>query len=293
MIAESTTDSLLNSYWESEQNMGLNSYQNESDSSLILAISHFDNAILLLPNKTESYKSLSIAQYNNGDIDQAISTLERAESIGSTDSEVFESLGFLHLEKGNANQSISNYRKANQDPIKNKNIAFGLVNAYISQDNITESIAFLSDLVEEYPTDEKLHNVYGTQLYKQASMLFPRLLQAYQRNDTTTAMNLKVEVIGISEQAENELVEAYRMNSTNIEFIESLAVFYNNMSGNYFSVLNDTFQSDKQEIRNKALSLTDFAITYYSKLLESDPQNSNYNSKIENLNKLKDSWATL
>ncbi len=293
VIDRNPADSLVNSYWEFEQNAGLNTYQNENDSSLTLAVAHFENAITLLPENTGSYKSLSIAQYNNRNIDGAIKTLEAVNTDHNQDTEVYESLGFLYLEKGDADKAITNYRKANQDPIKNKNIAFGLVNAYISQNNVTESLSFLEKLVEEYPNDGRLHNVYGTQLYKQVSMLFPQLQRAYQQNDTTSASNLKIEVIGVSEKAENELVEAYKIDSSNLEFVESLAVFYNNMSGNYFSVLDDTFESDKQEIRNKALSLTDFAITYYSKLLESDPQNENYNNKLTNLNKLKESWANL
>ncbi|MEP0009375.1 MAG: hypothetical protein ABJF72_09285, partial [Balneola sp.] len=101
---------------------------------------------------------------------------------------------------------------------------------------------------------------------------------------------LSVEIEGVSENAENELIKAYQMDSSNLEFVESLAVFYNNMSGNYFSIYQVAFQGDKDTIEAKALSLTDFAITYYEKLQELNP-NSSYSEKIENLKKLKESWT--
>jgi len=285
-------DSLTTYYWNLEQKNGLSEYEEKTSQSLGAAIDHFSNAILIKPKNIESYKSLSIALYNNDDIEGAITTLEKAEFIADgSDKEIFENLGFLYLETGNPEKSISYYQKANQDPLKNKNIAFGLVNAYISQNRTSEAILFLDKLINEYPNEAKLHNVYGTQLYNQAFDLFSNLKQSYSNGDSTSANNLRVEIEGISDMAENQLIKAYKQESTNIEFIESLAVFYNNMSGNYFSIHEVAFMEHKEPIKDKALSLTDFAITYYTQLADSNAQEEIYSNKIENLNKLKDSWT--
>lgn len=287
---QTEADSLSNHYWNFEHQNGLKTYENDSQESISTAISHFKNAVSINPSSVESYKSLSIAQYNNGNIDGALESLKVAEMLPDATTDVFESLGFLYLEKGDPEQSIIYYKKANQDPLKNKNIAFGLVNAYISQGKTYEAISFLNQLVNEFPRDAKLHNVYGTQLYTQVSELFSNLKSAYSVNDTSTTATLSVEIEGVSENAENELIKAYQMDSSNLEFVESLAVFYNNMSGNYFSIHQVAFQDDKETIEAKALSLTDFAITYYEKLQELNP-NSNYSKKIDNLKKLKESWT--
>ncbi len=287
---QAEADSLSNHYWNLEHQNGLKAYEEDSQESVLKAINHFKNAVSIDPNAIESYKSLSIAQYNNGNIDNALESLKAAEILPNATPDVFESLGFLYLEKGDPEQSIIYYKKADQDPLKNKNIAFGLVNAYISQGKTYEAISFLDQLVNEFPDDAKLHNVYGTQLYEQVSDLFSNLKSAYSVNDTSTTATLSVEIEGVSENAENELIKAYQMDSSNLEFVESLAVFYNNMSGNYFSVYQAAFQDDKDTIETKALSLTDFAITYYEKLQELNP-NSSYSEKIENLKKLKESWT--
>lgn len=287
---QAEADSLSNHYWNLEHQNGLKAYEEDSQESVLKAINHFKNAVSIEPNAIESYKSLSIAQYNNGNIDNALESLKAAEILPNASPDIFESLGFLYLEKGDPEQSIIYYKKADQDPLKNKNIAFGLVNAYISQGKTYEAISFLDQLVNEFPDDAKLHNVYGTQLYEQVSDLFSNLKSAYSVNDTSTTATLSVEIEGVSENAENELIKAYQMDSSNLEFVESLAVFYNNMSGNYFSVYQAAFQDDKDTIETKALSLTDFAITYYEKLQDLNP-NSSYSEKIENLKKLKESWT--
>ncbi len=287
---QTEADSLSNHYWNLEHQNGLKAYEEDSQESVLAAISHFKNAVSIDPNAIESYKSLSIAQYNSGNIDEALESLKAAEMLSGATTDVFESLGFLYLEKGDPEQSIIYYKKADQDPLKNKNIAFGLVNAYISQGKTYEAISFLDQLVNEFPDDAKLHNVYGTQLYEQVSELFSNLKSAYSVNDTSTTATLSVEIEGVSENAENELIKAYQMDSSNLEFVESLAVFYNNMSGNYFSIYETAFQDEKDTIETKALSLTDFAITYYEKLQELNP-NSSYSEKIDNLKKLKESWT--
>lgn len=287
---QTEADSLSNYYWNLEHQNGLKAYEEDSQESILTAISHFKNAVSIDPSSIESYKSLSIAQYNNGNIDGALESLKVAEMLPDATTDVFESLGFLYLEKGDPEQSIIYYKKADQDPLRNKNIAFGLVNAYISQGKTYEAISFLDELVHEFPNDAKLHNVYGTQLYEQVSELFSNLKSAYSVNDTSTTATLSVEIEGVSEKAENELIKAYQMDSSNLEFVESLAVFYNNMSGNYFSIYQVAFQSDKDTIEAKALSLTDFAITYYEKLQELNPSSS-YSGKIDNLKKLKESWT--
>lgn len=280
-------DTLWSETWSYEHHTGLDRYE-EGEENYNEAIAHFRNAITINSRKLSSYKALSVAQYNNGDIDGAIHTLDLAKNIDNMDSEIYGNLGFLYLEKGNAEQAAFYYELAGEDVVQNKNIAFGLVNAYLANNNTEDAKDLLSELVETYPKDGRLHNVYGTVLFNEVSDLFQDLHTAYQQNDTANVTNLTIEVMGTAEMAEEELQKAYTTDTSNPEYIESLAVFYNNMAGNYFSLIKVAFEDAKEELESRAVSLIDFAINYYEKLEELQPQNSLYQTKIQNLKTLKE-----
>ena len=286
------SDSLAHEYWLSEYNKGISSYETDfKNGSYEETIAHANNAIILNNNDIKGYKLLSVAQYNNNQIDAAIITLNDARVNVENEAAIFEDLGFLYLEIGNAEESAYYYSLANTNLVKNKNVAFGLVNAYIAADDNANALDLLNQLASTYPKDAQIHNVYGTQLYKETCNLFEQLTIAYNLNDSNKVEDLKVEIEVVSELAEQQLIKAYKSDMANVEFIESLAVFYNNMAGNYFSQLKTIFEDDAEETQKKALNLVDFAISYYSKLSDIYTHNEQAELKLVALNKLKSTWA--
>ncbi|MFA5668636.1 MAG: hypothetical protein WC967_05280 [Balneolaceae bacterium] len=286
------SDSLAHEYWMNEYSKGLNSYETDSkNGSYDETIAHAINAIILNNRDIKGYKLLSVAQYNNSQIDAAIITLNDARVNVENEAAIFEDLGFLYLEIGNAEQSAYYYSLANTDLVKNKNVAFGLVNAYIAADDNANALDLLNQLANTYPKDAQIHNVYGTQLYKETCNLFEQLSLAYNLDDSNKVADLKVEIELVSELAEEQLIKAYKSDMSDVEFIESLAVFYNNMAGNYFSQLETVFDNDAVETQEKALDLVDFAISYYSKLSDISTHNEQAELKLVTLNKLKSTWA--
>lgn len=281
-------DSLRTEQWVFEYQSGLDLYE-EGQQNYYEALAHFENALIIRNDKVETYKSLAVTQYKLGNIEEAISTLDAAKNIAELDLEIYENLGFLYLQQGNATQSVFYYNLAGQEILENKNIAFGLVNAYISDNNTNDALELLDDLTQAYPNDPKVHNVYGTLLFKQVPALFLDLESAYTNSDSLSVSNLKVEIEGLAEKAEHQLQKAYTINGQDIENMESLAVFYNNMSGGYFSVLDSSFELDKNSIEEKAIRLVGFAIDYYEKLVEIAPQNDLFRQKVQNLTTLKES----
>lgn len=283
-------DSLRIQLWKQEHNSGLLEYDAGPD-NYSTSIAHFNNAVTIKEDAVSSYKALAVVQYNNDDLDGALATLNSAKKYDEADTEIYEYLGFLNLEKGNAEQATFYYRLAGKDILENKNIGFGLVNAYISADQRTDAIELLEDLIEAYPRDAQLQNVYGTQLFNHASSLFKDYKTVYLTNDSAQVNNYGIEIERISESAEEALQLAYSADTTSVDYIESLAVFYNNMAGNYLSVMEVAFEKDKTVLRQKAIGLLDFASTYYGKLAELMPNNSSYTTKLERLKKLKAIWT--
>jgi tetratricopeptide (TPR) repeat protein len=287
----SQISSLKTKLWSEEHNAGTAAFNNEEsteDFSLIEA--HFSNAIILKPQETSSHLSLATAQFSTGDVEGAISTLNIAKNtIDPVPLKIYENLGFLYLQHGEPDQSVFYYELANKDVTQTKNIAFGLVNAYISTGNTEKAVDLLSELIKNHPNDAALRNVYGTQLYRVTENIMDDLTQAYLDSDTALVSQIRFEAEGVGEQAEKELIQAYSRDTTNTDYIESLAVFYNNLTGKYLGVYEVAFLNDKESLLIKAGTLLDFAIEYYEKLLEISPQNEEIELTLQSLTALKDS----
>lgn len=281
---------LQNKYWSQEHNAGTAAYNDDAENSEIsTSIAHFRNATIIKPDELSSYISLSASQYAHGDVDEAISTLNTAKnSAEEVPLKIYENLGFLYLQNGEPNQSVFYYQLANTDVVESKNIAFGLVNAYISTEMTEEAVELLGDLVEAYPNDAAIRNVYGTQLYEVTEDIMDDLASAYADNDTALVSQIRFEAEGMGEQAEQELIQAYSRDTTNTDYVESLAVFYNNLTGKYLSVMDVAFEEDKPSLSVKASTLVDFAIEYYEKLSAISPQSSDISGTLDNLRQLKE-----
>lgn len=286
----STIDSLKQEYWEVEHEAGLEAFEDqELNNRYRVAIAHFRNAISIKDNEMQSYRNLAIAQYKSGDVDGAIDNLNKAKGLSDDiPTEIFEYLGFLYLEKGNTEQAIYYYSLANESVEDNLNLAFGLTNAYIADGQHEKAVDILEDLVEQYPQNADIRNVYGTQLYEITAGIMDDLKTAYMDNDSALTEQIRFEAEGMGDEAEDQLISAYKRDTLKTDYIESLAVFYNNMAGQYLSVQESAFQQDKTKYLTKALTLIDFAIEYYEKLTTMDPQNQNYQSKLSVLRNLKE-----
>ncbi|MBD3617623.1 MAG: tetratricopeptide repeat protein [Gracilimonas sp.] len=286
----STIDSLRQQYWKDEHNAGLRISENEAVSERYQRSEiHFQNALILRPDAVSSYRNLSVAQFNLGEIDEAITSLETALDYADEPSaELYENLGYLYLEKGNPAEAAQYYELANTNMEDDLNLAFGLINAYISNGNSAEAANMLETLVDENPQNANLRNVYGTQLYEITSDILEELKTAYSDNNSELTEDLRAEAEEMGQEAEEHLIEAFKRDTSNTKYLESLAVFYNNLASQYLALTKVSFENDRTALRQKAYTLIDFAIEYYEKLIDIDPNNDEYGDKLEVLKKLKE-----
>ena len=288
---EAQVETIKMKLWSEEHNAGTAEFNNKEESNdFSLAEAHFSNAIILKPLEASSHLSLATAQFSTGNVQEAISTLNIAKNtLSEVPAKLYENLGFLYLQSGEPDQSVFYYELAKTDITESKNIAFGLVNAYISSSNNEKAVNLLSDLVDKYPNDAALRNVYGTQLYEINASIMDDLYRAYQAQDSALVSQIRFEAEGVGEQAEQELIQAYSRDTSNTSYIESLAVFYNNLTGKYLAVNEVAFENDKQALHTKAEILLNFAIEYYGKLIEISPQDETIQATLEGLMTLKES----
>lgn len=285
-----TIDSLKQQYWKFEHNAGLRVSENtDKEARYQLAKIHFQNATIIRAEAISSYENLSVAQYQLGELDAAINSLKSAlDEMDEPSAEIYENLGYLYLEKGVPDEAAKYYELANKNIDTNPNIAFGLINAYISNGNHNAAVERLELLVDENPQNANLRNVYGTQLYAITESIIDDLAKAYAENDTSLVNQIRFEAEGMGDEAETQLIEAFKRDTANTDYLESLAVFYNNLSAQYLSLSEDAFESHRTALLNKAYTLIEFAIDYYEKLVRINPDSEEYQQNLKVLRQLSE-----
>lgn len=276
---------LLNNRWLDELNLGTAAYDNEE---VDMALNHFENAITLNQTEPTAYLSKSVALYSTNDLDAALETLNQAKDILTTESEkLYEYLGFLYLQNSNAEEATYYYELAKTNIASNKNIAFGLVNIYINNGELQKAINLLLDLNNEIPNDAGINNVLGTQLFFFTENVYDNLSKAYKSNNLSSVNPLKLDAESFSKQAESYLINAYEIESTNHEYMQSLAVFYNNLTAIYLSLAQIAPEQEKNYFLIKTNLSINSAIKYFELLLSTDPGNEETLTSIKMLKKLQ------
>ncbi len=281
-------DQLLQRYWTQEHNAGIRALESgEYDDRLRDASSHLRNAVALKPNEISSYIALSNAYYSAAKIKLAVKTLRDAEeNLDAPNAQIYEKLGFLSLEQGEIEQSIAFYQRS-IEIADNKNAAFGLMNAYILAGESLMAVKLLSSLLERYPNDTEINHVYGVQLNVVLDGYLTQLHQAYEDKNTEEVERLREAIDLMMEGAESQLTQAYQNDISNTAFVESLAIFYNNLTSKYLEMLEVAYTEHVNPMSDAAAAYLDKAIIYYKRMQQLRPNDSEYTQKAEILGELR------
>jgi tetratricopeptide (TPR) repeat protein len=243
--------------------------------------------VALKPNEISSYIALSNAYYSGGKMKLAVRTIRDAEkNLEAPNSVIYEKLGFLALEQGETEEAVALYEQslAIED---NKNAAFGLVNALISNGDSYGAVQLLSALLERYPNDTEINHVYGVQLNIVLDRYLNQLHEAYDQDDSNEVDRLRAEISMMMEGAETQLTEAYQNDISNTAFVESLAIFYNNLTSKYLEMLEVAYTEHVNPMSDSAAEYLDKAITYYQRMRQLRPNDPEIRKKAETLGELR------
>ncbi|CAI8371633.1 MAG: Uncharacterised protein [Rhodothermaeota bacterium MED-G12] len=281
-------DNLLQRYWAQEHNAGIRALESgEYDDRLRDASSHLRNAVALKPNEISSYIALSNAYYSAAKMKLAVKTLRDAEgNLDAPNAQIYEKLGFLSLEQGDIEESITFYQRS-IEIADNKNAAFGLVNAYILAGESLMSVELLSSLLERYPNDTEINHVYGVQLNIVLDGYLTQIHQAYEDDHSEEVERLREAIDLMMEGAEGQLTQAYQNDISNTAFVESLAIFYNNLTSKYLEMLEVAYTEHVDPMSDSAAEYLDKAITYYKRMQQLRPNDPEYSQKAESLGELR------
>ena len=281
-------DNLLQRYWTQEHNAGIRALESgEYEDRLRDASSHLRNAVELKPNEISSYIALSNSYYSAAKIKLAFKTLrDSEENLDTPNAQIYEKLGFLSLEQGDIEESITFYQRS-IEIADNKNAAFGLVNAYILSGESLIAVELLSSLLERYPNDTEINHVYGVQLNIVLDGYLTQLHQGYKDDNSKEIERLREAIDLMMEGAEGQLTHAYQNDISNTAFVESLAIFYNNLTSKYLEMLEVAYTEHVDSMSDSAAEYLDKAITYYMRMQQLRPNDPEYSQKAENLGELR------
>ncbi len=281
-------DNLLQRYWTQEHNAGIRALESgEYDDRLRDASSHLRNAVELKPNEISSYIALSNSYYSAAKIKLAFKTLrDSEENLDTPNAQIYEKLGFLSLEQGDIEESITFYQRS-IEIADNKNAAFGLVNAYILSGESLMAVELLSSLLERYPNNTEINHVYGVQLNIVLDGYLTQLHQAYKDDNSKEVERLREAIDLMMEGVEGQLTQAYQNDISNTAFVESLAIFYNNLTSKYLEMLEVAYTEHVNPMSDSAAEYLDKAITYYKRMQQLRPNDPEYTQKAQNLGELR------
>tara|TARA_B100000963_G_scaffold336528_1_gene331644 strand:- start:866 stop:2041 length:1176 start_codon:yes stop_codon:yes gene_type:complete len=281
-------DNLLQRYWAHEHNAGISALEsNEYEDRLRDASSHLRNAVSLKPNEISSYIALTNAYYSATKIKLAFKTLRDAEkNLDVPNAQIYEKLGFLSLEQGKIEDAIKYYQNS-IDINDNKNAAFGLVNAFISNGESQKAVDLLSGLLTRYPNNTDINHVYGVQLNIVLDSYLTQLHLAYENDNPEEVNRLRKAIEDMMQGAEGQLTQAYQNDISNTAFVESLAIFYNNLTSKYLEMLEVSYTEHVDTMSDSAAAYLDKAIAYYKRMEQLRPNVTEYAEKAENLGELR------
>lgn len=271
-------DELLKVTWSGEHNMGVQIMQSDKTlegNDFDKAATHFQNATVILPDTSISYKMEAQAHYKNGKPMQALTALEQAkQNIDELPPEMLEQMAFLYLETDQPQKAVAVYEEAESFSANNLNVLHGLANAYISAGEHEKAVRLLSDLVKNEPDNI----IYGRALATEYYHLGSNTLSKASNSDTTNSEEDKLlaKADSLFDNARQQFERLRSGNPENQELQIASAQFYQNTAAKYQKLLPEVSEDQKDDIEESIRSYLNTSISIYEKLVRQNPDSKTY-----------------
>lgn len=265
---------LLKVTWSNEHNQGVQIMQDDTvteSPNYLRAATHFNNATVIIPDSSISYKMEARAHYKNQNKEKAIEVLELArKNIAQPPLPMLEQLAFLYLETDQPQQAVGVYEQANSFSDQNLNLLHGLSNAYISAGQHQEAIELLQVLIENEPENIIYGQSLATELYQAATDEIESIISDLQNGDVVDEESLN-SADSLFQRAENEFERISNEYPDDVDLKRSFAQFYQNSAAKYQKLLPHVEQQNEQQISSKIVQYLSSSIPLFEQLAEQQP----------------------
>ncbi len=279
---------VLTAAWAEEQSSGMRLLQQDDpetpSTNYNRIISHFDNAITILPDSLVTYSLKATTHYRNGSLNKAVNTLEAAKSrSGSPETELSEKLAYLYLESGKLDESVALYRELVESYPDDDHLLHGLANAYMLNEQHEEAVGLLQSLADKYPTRHNYQEALATELYfifeKEARLLLSNPQNNEQSNESVGQLVTKLENV-------HNLFDNLRSDiPSNEENTYRMAAFYKNSASTLREMLSSLNLNDetKNSVETLEKNHLEYGLPLWERLAEINPDNLEYLTSLQQI----------
>jgi predicted Zn-dependent protease len=281
-------DEVLARAWSHEQSNGVRLLQQDEsemfDTHFNSIISHFENAITIIPDSLVTYSLKATTYYRHGNLNEAIQTLQTAQSVSAESKpELSEKLAYLHLESGNLDESVRLYRKLAENQPDDEYIMHGLANAYMLNNQHEEAADLLQSLADKYPSRHNYKEALATEIYFIFEKEADQLLLDQQSRDPG---NQPVEQLVNMLEDIHSIFESLKTNiPANEENTFRMAAFYKNSSLKLREI-TDSLTADeefREEIAELEKNHLEISLPLWERLADMNPDNMEYLTGLRNV----------
>lgn len=136
----------------------------DDDAAYAEAAEYFANATLIQPDSAGAYVNQGYALYNAGELEAAMTPLERAIELGDAEAETYFFLSTLYAQNERYQDVIDLLEGARTLFPENTDIQDQILNAYIASGRVDEALAQYQASVDRDPSNKIYRYNYGTLL---------------------------------------------------------------------------------------------------------------------------------
>lgn len=298
---------LIDRMWGTEHNMGVayavgDTTVPQVNAPLEVAVSHFENAVIINPDSIISIDVLAEVHRMRGDYASAAVAMEKViEKKSQPDAIDYDRLASYYLQVGDYSKAENVLIEGTEVYPDSVSLVQKLADTYTNQNKNDEAIQVLRKLIDTDPSNPLYHLVLSTQIYNIADEINQEISQNYDSLITLNrdarrlsgarktaaentikslfeeTQNLENEADVLIAQAIEELKISLQYDPQNQNAYYTLGVVNQNKAASLFEKRNATEDNNlAAEINEQANEYLREAMTNYEKAVEIDPDNQNY-----------------
>jgi|TARA_R100001591_G_scaffold97432_2_gene103386 tetratricopeptide (TPR) repeat protein len=298
---------LIDRMWGTEHNMGVayavgDTTVPQVNAPLEVAVSHFENAVIINPDSIISIDVLAEVHRMSGDYASAAVAMEKViEKKSLPDAIDYDRLASYYLQLGDYSKAENVLIEGTEVYPDSVSLVQKLADTYTNQNKNDEAIQVLRKLIDTDPSNPLYHLVLSTQIYNIADEINQEISQNYDSLITLNrdarrlsgarktaaentikslfeeTQNLENEADVLIAQAIEELKISLQYDPQNQNAYYTLGVVNQNKAASLFEKRNATEDNNlAAEINEQANEYLREAMTNYEKAVEIDSDNQNY-----------------